>query len=408
MAEKQLTVAELMARAQQENPETDAEGQPRRRRRRSIEEGGVTVAELTGSFKKVNARPAQVKHSSVPLDDDAAESSESAETVKPDEAVKSDAGVKSAESEAPADEQKVEQKSEEKTAQKSASKDAAEASATEGRSDESPVALTKFRPVQSTPSQAESSQSEADQTAQPAQAAQPAKPEPTQLTSEQPDNADGVTLRKVSRADAVQERDTAEAAETEPATQVQPAVRPEPAEKPAPMTSVQHETPVKRDSSETNVIPVVEDEQSTEPKTAAFAAPVREEAREDVRDRKVEPRQERAEDRLDEARADGAVEPTYEDVAKYDAEVEDTSVNPIMLVLLVFAGLILGVLVFLGFQYLWATMNAIVVAVLAVAATGLIVLLVRAMKTGRDGLTLTLAGVAGAVMTFGPALISAV
>ena len=79
-----------------------------------------------------------------------------------------------------------------------------------------------------------------------------------------------------------------------------------------------------------------------------------------------------------------------------------------MLVLLVFAGLILGVLVFLGFQYLWATMNAIVVAVLAVVATGIIVLLVRAMKTGRDGLTLTLAGVAGAVMTFGPALISAV
>ena len=34
MAEKQLTVAELMARAQQENPDTDAEGQPRRRRRR--------------------------------------------------------------------------------------------------------------------------------------------------------------------------------------------------------------------------------------------------------------------------------------------------------------------------------------------------------------------------------------
>ena len=408
MAEKQLTVAELMARAQQENPDTDAEGQPRRRRRRSIEEGGVTVAELTGSFKKVNARPAQVKHSSVPLDDDAAESSEPAETVKLDEAAKSGASVKSAESEAPADDQKVEQKSEQKIAQKPESKDAAEASVTEQRSDEPPVTLTKFRPVQSGSSQAESPQSEPSQSAEPAQATPPARPEPTQPTSEESDGADGVTLRKVSRADAAQERDTPEAAEAEPATQVQPAVRPEPVEKPAAKTSVQRETPVKRDSSETNVIPVVEDEQSTEPKTAAYSAPVREEAREDVRDRKVEPRQERAEDRFDQARADGAVEPTYEDVAKYDTEVEDTSVNPIMLVLLVFAGLILGVLVFLGFQYLWATMNAIVVAVLAVVATGIIVLLVHAMKTGRDGLTLTLAGVAGAVMTFGPALISAV
>ena len=44
MAEKQLTVAELMARAQEENPES----QPRRRRRRSLDEGGVSVAELTG------------------------------------------------------------------------------------------------------------------------------------------------------------------------------------------------------------------------------------------------------------------------------------------------------------------------------------------------------------------------
>ncbi|WIM73129.1 hypothetical protein QP028_05740 [Corynebacterium suedekumii] len=47
MSEKQLTVAELLARAGKENPEGD---KPRRRRRRSLEDGGISVAELTGSL----------------------------------------------------------------------------------------------------------------------------------------------------------------------------------------------------------------------------------------------------------------------------------------------------------------------------------------------------------------------
>ena len=64
MADKQLTVAELLARAEKENPS----GARRPRRRRSLEDGGVSVAELTDSFKKVEAKPTEVKHSSVPID----------------------------------------------------------------------------------------------------------------------------------------------------------------------------------------------------------------------------------------------------------------------------------------------------------------------------------------------------
>ena len=64
MTERQLTVAELLAQAQRDNPDA-----PRRpRRRRSLEEGGVSVAELTDSIKKVEAKPAEVKHSAVPID----------------------------------------------------------------------------------------------------------------------------------------------------------------------------------------------------------------------------------------------------------------------------------------------------------------------------------------------------
>src|SRR5690625_2536217 len=74
MAEdKQLTVAELLARSSKERErrgsadlsEQGTEGKevPRRRRRRSLDEGGISVAELTGSIKRVQSEPARSRHS---------------------------------------------------------------------------------------------------------------------------------------------------------------------------------------------------------------------------------------------------------------------------------------------------------------------------------------------------------
>lgn len=68
MSEEKLTVAELMARAAKEGHSTDA---PRRRRRRSIEDGGISVAELTGSIPAVKEKPVESKHSAVKIDDPA-------------------------------------------------------------------------------------------------------------------------------------------------------------------------------------------------------------------------------------------------------------------------------------------------------------------------------------------------
>lgn len=65
MSEEKLTVAELMARASKEGQTNDA---PRRRRRRSLEDGGVSVAELTGSIPAVKEKPAESRHSAVPID----------------------------------------------------------------------------------------------------------------------------------------------------------------------------------------------------------------------------------------------------------------------------------------------------------------------------------------------------
>ena len=55
MSDEKLTVAELLARRNKERGEaTEADDRPRRRRR-SLDEGGVSVAELTGSIPKVRA-----------------------------------------------------------------------------------------------------------------------------------------------------------------------------------------------------------------------------------------------------------------------------------------------------------------------------------------------------------------
>ncbi len=88
-----------------------------------------------------------------------------------------------------------------------------------------------------------------------------------------------------------------------------------------------------------------------------------------------------------------------------DIEVEDASINPILMVLLVGLGVLLGVLGFLAFKWLWAHVIPVVAVLLGIVAVVGVVFGVRAMRTGRDGLNMALAGIAAAVMAFGPALI---
>ena len=319
MADKQLTVAELMARAQKENPDI----QPRRRRRRSLEEGGISVAELTGSFQAVNARPAEPKHSSAPID---------AENTQRDEP-QAHASAKPAEAEKPN------------------------------------VKVVKVEPTAPT-----------TPTKTPEAEVEPAQPDAVKKAPETPATTDAVPVRKVEVEDQKQKQE-AKLAE-------------KPVEKPA------------ADTEETHVIPVVRET----PAQAALVAQPRTEPQEAVvakRDHEDE-----LEDEFeDEADVDEFVDGDLEDEYEYedDEDVhleEDASVNPVMLVLMVFGGLLVGVLVFLGFQALWENFNSIVVSVLAVVVTAAIVLTVRSMKTVRDGFTLALAALAGLAMTVGPGLIT--
>ncbi|WP_311356615.1 hypothetical protein [Corynebacterium riegelii] len=257
--QKQLTVAEILARAQKENPELGT----RRRRRRSLEDGGVSVAELTGSIKKVEAKPAESRHSSVPIDAPAEKPAPPAAPAKP------------VDSEAPAAAPKVEPKVEKPEVKKVE------------RASEDETAVIKKVPDA------------------------PAAPAPK-----------------------------AEAPKTE-------------APKPAPIVDLD-------------------------------AAPT-----------KVEELEE-----LDE----------FEDLEGTEdlegaEDTEEAGVNPITLVLMVFLGVVLGILGFMLFKWLWTSTPTAVAAILGAITVAGSVYAARAIGTGRDWLSVGLAGVAAVVIAFGPALL---
>ena len=276
MADKQLTVAELLARAEKENPSATR----RPRRRRSLEDGGVSVAELTDSFKKVNVKPVEAKHSSVPIDAPA----EPAKTVK-----------------------------QEKPAEKPAKQEKPE------------EAVAKAKPTQAPPAE------------------------------------DDTHVIPVVREGAAK-----------------PAGKPaeKPAAKPAEKPAAQATAPAAPAAA-----------------AAAVAAPQSEE----------KPVEEVVVDKQD-AELD-LFENDLPDEDVRDIEVEDASINPILMVLLVGLGVLLGVLGFLAFKWLWAHVVPVVAVLLGIVAVVGVVFGVRAMRTGRDGLNMALAGIAAAVMAFGPALI---
>lgn len=251
--EKQLTVAELMARNAKNRPDGATSS---RRRRRSLEEGGVSVAELTGNLEKVKATPAEAKHSSVSIDETA--------------------------------------------------------------------------PVIPAPKKEEDKQSEV----------------------KQPAAAQGAAVR-VEKPKADTEAD-AEENRHQPSTE------------------------------DTHVIQRVKDEPEKEAegsKSPAAAPAVPAEPAEPTQDAELE---------------------EYDDEEDYE---EEEKLNPFAVVLLALVGVVLGAVVFKGFEVLWENFSRVVVLILAVVVTGVIVGIVHALRTNRDGLSMFLAAIAGLVLTFGPLLV---
>ena len=283
--EKQLTVAELLARNSKERAGADSEGGSRRRRR-SLEDGGVSVAELTGNLEKVKATPAESKHSNVSIDETAPVIP--APKQEQDEKQAADAKAKGTDKVAG-------EVAEEKAADKSADK------ASQPSTDDTRV----IKRVTDKP--------EAKQDAKDAKA-------------------------EAAKADF---KDDSKAPKAAAAT-----------------TAAAGTTAAGAGAAMGDSVPVKAQEKD-----------------------------------LLETESDA------------DYEEDDEKLNPFSVLLLALVGIVLGAIVFKGFEILWDSFSRSIVAILAVAVTALMVALVHVLRTNRDGASMALAAFVGLVLTFGPLLI---
>lgn len=342
--EKQLTVAELLARnakeregraekraSAKETEGAEAQEAPRRRRRRSLDEGGISVAELTGSIKRVEAEPARSRHSST-SDSPAAVTRASKTTEKPAESKSSEAKAPEAKPEA-----KPAAKAGEKADTKEASKGTAAAKSAEAKpTDAKPAAKAS---------------------------------EKIEKKAEKPANDDTTVIQKVDAPaeDSSKAKDAAagpKAAKTDETT-VMPA---QPATAATGVKAAEAKTatasPAAKDTESTGEIPVVEDER--QPDSAKLA---------------------------------------QRDDAELDEAEEDGKLSAVSIVVLALVGIIVGAIVFKGFEVLWGRFDRIIVSILALVVTGAMVGIVHALRTARDAVSMSLAGVVGLILTFGPLLI---
>lgn len=342
--EKQLTVAELLARnakeregraekraSAKETEGAEAQEAPRRRRRRSLDEGGISVAELTGSIKRVEAEPARSRHSST-SDSPAAVTRASKTTEKPAES-------KSSEAKAP--EAKPEAKPAAKAGEKADAKEASKGTAAAKSAEAKPTV------------------------AKPAAKAS----EKIEKKAEKPANDDTTVIQKVDAPaeDSSKAKDAAagpKAAKTDETT-VMPA---QPATAATGVKAAEAKTatasPAAKDTESTGEIPVVEDER--QPDSAKLA---------------------------------------QRDDAELDEAEEDGKLSAVSIVVLALVGIIVGAIVFKGFEVLWGRFDRIIVSILALVVTGAMVGIVHALRTARDAVSMSLAGVVGLILTFGPLLI---
>lgn len=362
--EKQLTVAELLARnakeregraekraSAKETEGAEAKEAPRRRRRRSLDEGGVSVAELTGSIKRVEAEPARSRHSST-SDSPAAVTRAPKKAEKPAESKASEAKApeaKPAESKSAAPKTNDAKAAAKPAADKPAAKAGEKADAKEASKGTAAAKSAEAKPTDAKPAAKAS--------------------EKIEKKAEKPANDDTTVIQKVDAPaeDSSKAKDAAagpKAAKTDETT-VMPA---QPATAATGVKAAEAKTatasPAAKDTESTGEIPVVEDER--QPDSAKLA---------------------------------------QRDDAELDEAEDDGKLSAVSIVVLALVGIIVGAIVFKGFEVLWGRFDRIIVSILALVVTGAMVGIVHALRTARDAVSMSLAGVVGLILTFGPLLI---
>ena len=355
--QNKLTVAELLARNNKARGEKESKKDNRsRRHRRSLDEGGISVAELTGNLKKVKASPAEAKHTSVSIDEDAPviRSPKSAEQAGAEKAVAGKAGADSTKK--PAADPAA------KPAAKRAAQPAAKAAQT-----------TK-------PAARPTTKTAAASSATPAAAAPAAqKPAATGAAQDaakknQPSADDTAVIQRVDKA-----------GEAKPAA-AKPAADTPAAKKPAAEKARAEKPKDDKRAKAAGAGAAAAGAGAAGAGAAAAAVPASKKA----------------------GVAKSAEEtgnlPKVEDNEDW-VEEEHEKLNPVSILLMIVAGILLAIVIFKGFEILWDSFPRLVVAILALCVTAIMVGVTHALRTARDGFSMFLAGFTGLILTFGPLLL---
>ncbi len=338
--QNKLTVAELLARNNKARGEKESKKDNRsRRHRRSLDEGGISVAELTGNLKKVKASPAEAKHTSVSIDEDAPviRSPKSAEQAGADSAKKPAADPAA------------------KPAAKRAAQPAAKAAQTT-----KPAAKTA-----------------AASSATPAAAATGAAPDAAKKN--QPSADDTAVIQRVDKAGEAKPVAAKPAADT-------PAAKKPDADKARAEKQGTAKPAAEKPKDDKRAKAAGAGAAAAGAGAAAAAVPASKKA----------------------GVAKSAEEtgnlPKVEDNEDW-VEEEHEKLNPVSILLMIVAGILLAIVIFKGFEILWDNFPRLVVAVLALCVTAIMVGVTHALRTARDGFSMFLAGFTGLVLTFGPLLL---
>lgn len=485
--DKQLTVAELLARAGKENSDgqgkADAQGgsgarksggdseKPRRRRRRSMEDGGgVSVAELTGSFPKVTAKPKESKHGS-PIDETSSGETSSGETSSNKGAKAANAGSEAAQNAAtekpsgpkapvaaekkqpatqsvsPATPPTTRKKSKTITVGRTSGDKNNGGIGTKTGGQATSVQDSSQEKVSSASAGASGSAagigsaakgagignagnaagaSSAGNAAGAGSAKAPEKPTPasdetaeisrvTDTTSARTEGgSDKQNQRPNGRDQKNHERKETSRKDSETTGEI-PRVQPgKPVDKAAKTadTASQPVKPGKRADDDTSEFQNIPDSLTQ----AAAGAPVGGAGQDGAKSTGINSTQKKAAqgaqqtgqpDNLvqENAQPSGGPSPVHADADQDDAVSEGEGMSPVAVILLALVGIVLGVVVFKGFEMLWGALNNYLVAALAVGVTGVMAGIVHALRTERDGLSMTLTAIVGLLLTFGPAIL---
>ena len=355
--QNKLTVAELLARNNKARGEKESKKDNRsRRHRRSLDEGGISVAELTGNLKKVKASPAEAKHTSVSIDEDAPviRSPKSAEQAGADSAKKpaADPAAKPAAKRAAQPAAKAAQTT--KPAAKPTTKTAAASSAT-------PAAAA---PAAQKPAATGAAQDAAKKN--------------------QPSADDTAVIQRVDKAGDAKPAAAKPAADTPAAKK--PAAEKARAEKQGTAKPAAEKPKDDKRAKVAGAGAAAAGAGAAGAGAAAAAVPASKKA----------------------GVAKSAEEtgnlPKVEDNEDW-VEEEHEKLNPVSILLMIVAGILLAIVIFKGFEILWDNFPRLVVAVLALCVTAIMVGVTHALRTARDGFSMFLAGFTGLVLTFGPLLL---